>query len=162
MKERVANDEPGRQLVHLLRTITVELDLFGAEFARLHQLHPSDVRALIALLDAERASQTATPGWLAEQMGLDSSSITALVDRLERLGHVRRHRDSDDRHRVRLELQDQAHTLGWSFFGNLIGEAVTAMRSFDETELDTAERFLIAMIDVVTTVRRTQEHPPKP
>ncbi len=162
MEQHVDDGEPGLQLVHLLRTITVELDLFGAEFARLHQLHPTDVRALIALVDAERARETATPGWLAEQLGLDSSSVTALVDRMERLGHVRRHRDPADRRRVLLELQDQAHALGWSFFGPLIREAVTAMQSFDETELATAERFLRAMADVVTASRRVQDHQGKP
>ena len=151
------DQEPGLHLVHLLRALTVELDLFGAEFARLHRLHPTDVRALIALVDAERAGEPATPGWLAEQLGLDSSSVTALVDRMERLGHFRRRRDAADRRRVLLELQDQAHALGWSFFGPLIREAVTAMRSFDETELATAERFLRAMTDVVVTSRRSQD-----
>lgn len=161
MAEHIDEQEPGLRLVHLLRTITVELDLFGAEFARAHRLHPTDVRALIALVDAERAGAAASPGWLAEQLGLDSSSATALVDRMERLGHVRRHKDPADRRRVLLELQDQAHTLGWSFFGPLIHEAVTAMQSFDETELATAERFLRAMTDVVITSRRIQNHQPK-
>ena len=158
--EPVDDEEPGLQLVHLLRAITVELDLFGAEFARRHQLHPTDVRALIALVDAERAGRDATPGWLAEQLGLDSSSVTALVDRMQRLGHVRRRRDPSDRRRVLLELEDQATALGWSFFGPFIKEAVSATRSFDATELATVERFLHAMADVVITSRRTQGDQP--
>ncbi len=151
------DQEPGLPLVHLLRGITVELDLLGAGFARLHKLHPTDVRALIALLDAGRAGITPTPGWLAQQLGLDSSSVTALVDRLERLGHLRRRPDPGDRRRVLLEVQEQAMTLGWSFFGPLIIEMATAMRSFDESELATIRRFLQEMTRVVVASRRGQD-----
>jgi DNA-binding MarR family transcriptional regulator len=149
--------EPALQLVYLLRAITVELDLFGAEFARVHDLHPTDVRALIALLEADRADVPATPGWLAARLGLDASSVTALVDRLERLGHVRRSRDVTDRRRVQLQLQDQAHALGWAFFGPLIGEALTAARSLTETELETVQEFLRRMVDVVVAARGTAD-----
>jgi hypothetical protein len=56
------------------------------------QLHSTDVRALIHLLDAARAGRNATPGWLGSQLGLNSASVTALVDRLEdaELSTVRR------------------------------------------------------------------------
>ncbi|MBJ7353128.1 MAG: MarR family transcriptional regulator, partial [Rhodococcus sp.] len=40
--------------VHQLRALTVDLDLLGAEFAQRHALHPTDIRALICLLDADR------------------------------------------------------------------------------------------------------------
>ena len=77
--------DPELQLVHLLRAVAVELDLFAGEFAGLHGLHPTDVRALIHLLDAAREETPATPGWLGAQLGVNSASTTALVDRLERL-----------------------------------------------------------------------------
>ncbi len=140
-------------LVHLLRGLTVELDQFGAEFARLHHLHPTDLRALIHLLDAGRSGVAATPGRLGEQLGLNSASVTALVDRLEGFGHVRRVRDTGDRRRVFLVVEDQAVTLGWSFFGPLITAMVDAMGSFGEAELETVRRFLISMTEVVATVR---------
>ncbi|MFP3988228.1 helix-turn-helix domain-containing protein [Streptomyces sp. E11-3] len=142
------------QLVHLLRAITVELDLFAAEFASRNGLHPTDVRALINLLDADRADIAATPGWLGPQLGLNSASTTALIDRLERLGLVRRERDTRDRRRVLLAVEDKAVALGWSFFGPLINEMVTATRSFDEAELATVRRFLTRMRDVTATSRR--------
>ncbi len=148
------DQDPGLQLVHLLRAVTVELDLFAAEFAGRNGLHPTDVRALIHLLDAGRAGVSATPGWLGAQLGVNSASTTALVDRLERLGLVRRERDTQDRRRVLLAVQDQAVALGWSFFGPLIREMVGAMRSFDEAELDTVRRFLLAMRDVAAAGRR--------
>ncbi|GAU65905.1 putative MarR family transcriptional regulator [Streptomyces sp. NBRC 110611] len=147
--------DPGLQLVHLLRAVTVELDLFGGEFAARNGLHPTDVRALISLLDAARSGATATPGWLGAQLGLNSAAVTALVDRLERRGLVRRERDTYDRRRVLLAVEDKAVALGWSFFGPLINEMVAAMRSFDEADLVVVQRFLLAMRDVAAVGRRT-------
>ncbi|KUN95026.1 MarR family transcriptional regulator [Streptomyces resistomycificus] len=145
--------EPGLRVVHQLRAITVELDLLGAEFAQRNGLHPTDVRALICLLDAARADTLATPGWLGRQLGLNSAGTTALVDRLERLGHVRRTRDSRDRRRVLLEVDDQAVALGQSFFGPLITEVVAATRAFSGTELATVERFLQNVREAVAEQR---------
>lgn len=150
------DQDPALQLVHLLRAITVELDLFGAEFADDNALHPTDVRALIHLLDASRAGLIATPGRLGSQLGLNSASTTALIDRLERLGLVRRERDTRDRRRVLLTVEDKAVALGWSFFGPLINNMVVAMRSFDDAELTTVQRFLVEMRDVVAAGRQAQ------
>jgi DNA-binding MarR family transcriptional regulator len=150
----VDDEEPGLQLVHLLRALTVELDLFAAEFANTHRLHPTDLRALIHLLDAARAETVVTPGWLGEQLGLNSASTTGLIDRLEKAGHVRRVRDTRDRRRVLLTVEEQAIAVGWSFFGPLITEVVTVTRSFSEAELDTVRRFLQTTTDVVLATRR--------
>jgi DNA-binding MarR family transcriptional regulator len=139
------NPVPG--LVHLLRAVTVEFDLLGAEFAARHGLHPTDVRALIHLLDAGRAGTRATPGWLGEQLRLNSAGTTALVDRLERLGLVRRSRDTADRRRVLLEVRERAMELGWGFFGPVIGEVTAAAEGFRADELAVVRRFLTAVLE---------------
>jgi DNA-binding MarR family transcriptional regulator len=151
----VDDQEPGLNLVHLLRALTMEFDLLAAEFAKRHQLHPTDLRALIHLLDAARAGTVATPGWLGEQLRLNSASTTGLIDRLEKAGHVRRAHDTQDRRRVLLTVEEQAITLGWSFFGPLINELVTAMQSFSDAELDTVRRFLLTTTEVVLAAART-------
>ena len=141
------------RLVHLLRAVTVEFDLLGAEFAARRGLHPTDVRALIHLLDAARSDVQATPGWLGEQLRLNSAGTTALVDRLERLGLVRRSRDTADRRRVLLEVEDKARQLGWAFFGPLIDEVVAAAEGLDEGELETVRRFLTSVLTAVARAR---------
>jgi DNA-binding MarR family transcriptional regulator len=115
-----------------------------------HGLHPIDLRALINLLDADRASITATPGWLGAQLGLNSASITALIDRLESAGHIRRVRDTADRRRVLLVVEPSAVAMGLAFFGPLMTQMVASMRQFDAAELATVRRFLLAMNQVVT------------
>ncbi|WP_406210783.1 MarR family transcriptional regulator [Kitasatospora sp. NBC_01560] len=141
------------QLVHLLRGLTVELDLFGAEFAGRHGLHPTDLRALIHLLDAARAGTVVTPGRLGEALRLNSAGTTGLIDRLERLGLIRRERDPGDRRKVRLLVEDRATALGQAFFGSLITDLVATMGRFDAAELATARRFLLAVTEVVAAAR---------
>jgi DNA-binding MarR family transcriptional regulator len=136
-------------VVHLLRRISVELDLARSEFGREHGLHDTDVRALIHLLDAGRAGIPATAGWLGGQLGLSSASTTSLIDRLERDGHVRRARSVQDRRKVEVVVTDEAVALGWAFFGPLLTAMVHAMRPFDSDQLGIVEQFLGEVAAVV-------------
>ncbi|MFJ4713605.1 MarR family transcriptional regulator [Streptomyces sp. NPDC088785] len=149
----VDDRSPAMGLVHLLRAVTVEFDLLGAEFAAREGLHPTDVRALIHLLDAARTGTRATPGWLGRHLRLNSAGTTALVDRLERLGLVRRRRDTADRRRVLLEVQERATDLGWTFFGPVIGEVVAAAEGLEEGELETVRRFLASALESAERAR---------
>lgn len=49
-------------------------------------MHPTDVRALICLLDAGRSGTEVTAGRLGAELGLNSAGTTSLIGRLERLG----------------------------------------------------------------------------
>ncbi|MEV6758423.1 MarR family transcriptional regulator [Streptomyces sp. NPDC051214] len=144
---------PMMRLVHLLRAVTVNFDLLGAEFADRNGLHPTDVRALIHLLDAARNGTPATPGALGRQLRLNSAGTTALVDRLERLGLVRRSRDTADRRRVLLEVEQKATELGWAFFGPVIDEIVATAEDFEAGELETVRRFLTSVLDSTQRTR---------
>jgi DNA-binding MarR family transcriptional regulator len=154
-EKQVNGDDPRTRMVHLVREIALGLNHFGSAFGKENGLHATDLRALIRLLDASRAGITATPGWLGEQLGLNSASVTALLDRLERLGHVSRVRDTADRRRVLLVVESQAVALGWSFFGPLITEMVAAMGEFDDAEIATVQRFLLRMNEAILSVGDT-------
>ena len=149
------DDEPrdAPSTVHRLRALTVELDLMGSEFGRTNGLHPTDVRALICLLDARRGSIAATPGWLGQQLGLESASITALIDRMERAGHVSRERDAGDRRRVVLTVTPSAVALGQAFFGPLIERASAELAQFSDSERKLIDRFLARMQAAVAITR---------
>jgi DNA-binding MarR family transcriptional regulator len=150
------DDSTGMQIVHALRAVTVELNLVGAEFAAANGLHLTDLRALIELLDAERAGVVATPGLLGERLGLNSASVTALVDRLERLGHVSRRRDATDRRRVLLDVTPAAKDLGWAFFGPLMASIVDVLGAFDDDQQGTVRRFLESVRNAAAVSRRPE------
>ncbi|MGW5775211.1 MarR family transcriptional regulator [Streptomyces sp. NPDC003863] len=137
------------RIFHLLREVTVEYGLRQAEFATRNNMHPTDVRALICLLDAERAGTDATAGWLGERLGLNSAGTTAVVDRLERLGHVARSRDARDRRRVLLTVEDRAKELGRAHFGPLIDGTVELLGGFTEEETRGVRRFLTGVRDLM-------------
>jgi DNA-binding MarR family transcriptional regulator len=153
---RTSSEGPRQRLAFLLRRLNVELDQLGHEFAVQHRLHPTDMRALVAVMDASRGGQIMTPGRLGEELNLTSPSVTALVDRLERQGHLRRIPDQQDRRRVTLEVEPRALALGAEFFGPLNRELLAAMEAFSEAELEVASRFLEAATEVIAVNRRTR------
>jgi DNA-binding MarR family transcriptional regulator len=154
---RTSDEDPRQRLAYLLRRLNVELDQLGHEFSVQHRLHSTDMRALVAVMDAARGGQIMTPGRLGEELNLASPSVTALVDRLERQGHLRRVRDQRDRRRVTLEIEAGALALGAEFFGPLNRELLAAMEAFSEAELEVASRFLEAMTQVIVANRRTRQ-----
>jgi DNA-binding MarR family transcriptional regulator len=149
-----------QELGLLLRRLNVELDAVGQRFADRHGLNRTDVRALVAIMDAARRGEALTAGRLGEAVDLRSASVTALVDRLERVGHVRRVRDPGDRRRVGLEMSDEAMAAGAEHFGGLARDLVGAMEAYDDDELDVVRRWLEDMTAVITRHARTDPPPP--
>jgi DNA-binding MarR family transcriptional regulator len=144
------------ELALLLRRLTVELDAVGQRFATVHGLNRTDVRALVAIMDAARGGRAMTAGGLGAAVDLSSASVTALLDRLERVGHVRRVRDPADRRRVALEMSESAMAAGAEFFGGLQRDLVAAMGSYSEEDLAVVRRFLTDMTDVIVAHQRPE------
>ncbi|MER6027847.1 MarR family transcriptional regulator [Streptomyces sp. NPDC001851] len=130
------------EIVHLLRAVAVELGLHSARFASGNDMHATDVRALIALMDARRAGEETTAGRLGAALGLNSAGTTALLDRLERAGHVRRVRGRTDRRKVVVEVTEEAVELGQSFFGPLIERSLELLRGYDDQQRAAIREFL--------------------
>ncbi|MGY1837037.1 MarR family winged helix-turn-helix transcriptional regulator [Blastococcus sp. SYSU DS0510] len=150
----MAEDVDRQELALLLRRLTVELDAVGQRFADLHGLGRTDVRALVAVMDAARRGEALTAGRLGSAVGLSSASVTALVDRLERAGHLRRVRDGADRRRVTLEMSAGSMAAGAEFFGGLQRDLLAAMEGFSDDELTVVRRFLLGMTEVIETHAR--------
>lgn len=142
MREGVMPADPERaaalELVHRLRDVALKLELAIGEFARTTGLHGTDVRALVRLLDAERAGMEATPGWLAQQLGMTSQATTAVIHRLEAAGHAERLRSRSDGRSARLQVSDSAVALGWQFFGPLLDRLIATTQT-----LDTSQQILV-------------------
>ena len=149
MREGVRPADPERaaalELVHLLREVAVQLELAAGEFARTTGLHGTDVRALIRLLDAERAGLEATPSWLAQQLGMTSQATTAVIHRLEAAGHVERLRSRSDGRSAHLQVSDTAVALGWDFFGPLLDRLIGITEALDTQERTVIGAYLTAV-----------------
>jgi DNA-binding MarR family transcriptional regulator len=155
---QVTADADRQEIPLLLRRLNVELDAVGQRFADRQGLNRTDVRALVAIMDAARRGEALTAGGLGDAVDLRSASVTALVDRLERAGHVRRVRDPDDRRRVALEISDSAMAAGAEHFGGLQRDLLAAMAGYSDEELSVVRRFLEDMTRVIERHAR----PPDP
>lgn len=149
--------ERTRELGRELRRYFVEARLVTHAFAELHGLHATDLHALIEVMDAEGRGSPTTPGRLGEALGLSSGATTAVIDRLEKLGHLRRVRTGTDRRRVYLHYDEEGMALAREFFGPLHERIHRVVGEFTEAEVAVAHRFLTAVTDAAADHRRSVE-----
>lgn len=133
-----------------LRRMNGEINRLIHGFAAGHDLHATDVQALAAILDA---SDPLTPGRLREHLGLTSGAVTACLDRLERAGHIRRSRDSEDRRVVHLHYAPGARSAARTFFQPLAAATESVRVRFSEDELAVVVRFLASMNEELSELR---------
>lgn len=133
-----------------LRRLNGEINRLVQGFAADQGLHPTDVQALAAVLDAEGPM---TPGRLREHLGLTSGAVTACVDRLERAGHIRRVRESADRRVVHLHYVEDARATARVRLRPLARATEAARSRFTEEELTVVLRFLAAMNEELARTR---------
>jgi DNA-binding transcriptional ArsR family regulator len=94
-----------------------------------------------------------TAGELAAQTGLTTASITAVLDRLEEGGFVRRVRDPRDRRRVMVELSAGP---GLNKVGSTFGPVVNAWRAAAAGYSDDELRLLLAFQGQLEEIIRNQ------
>jgi DNA-binding MarR family transcriptional regulator len=82
-----------------------------------------------------------TAGEIARQTGLTSGAATALLDRLERAGYLRRLRDPADRRRILVELTDKARAASREVYEPL-AQAMTEFERYTDAELELLADFL--------------------
>ena len=77
---------------------------------------------------------TLTAGRLAQESGLTTGAVTAVVDRLEKAGFVRRVRDPGDRRKVMIELTDLTREVSALIYGNVteLGRALVGRMSTEK------------------------------
>ncbi|MGM0928405.1 MAG: MarR family winged helix-turn-helix transcriptional regulator [Actinomycetota bacterium] len=126
------------RLMLLLQQFVVESERYVEAVSERNALHRTDLNALAAMVRAAAAGRTVTPGVLRTELHLSSPATTALVDRLDRSGHVNRTRSDTDRRKVYLELTDKARATGGAMFAPLarnIGQVLDGYPAEDRQRL---------------------------
>jgi DNA-binding MarR family transcriptional regulator len=135
--------------------VIVASDRYTDAAASRGTLHRTDLSALSLLMDAADA-HVMTPGRLGASLGLSSPATTALVDRLERAGHVRRERLPSDRRAVGIRITDSAVEAGSDLYSPLVDELTAALAPVSAADLAVATRVLrlveTATHDAIATV----------
>ena len=92
-------------------------------------------------LDVLSIEGPVTAGRLAEVTGLTTAAITAVIDRLERLGYARRTRDPSDRRKVIVEVTETLTRRAEQIWGPLAEDAKVAIRAPSIGDLEVVQRF---------------------
>lgn len=139
----------------LLRRFTTETERYVSAAGTDNEMHRTDMNALAAIMDAGRSGETMSPGRLSAVLRLSAPATTALLDRLEGAGHVRRVRSSTDRRRVHLVVTDHALTVGRSLFGPLAEHLRPVIERYPPEQRELVATFLA---EAVSAVRSATEH----
>lgn len=142
-------DPAHREVALLLRQLTVESNRSSAVFGDTHGLHRTDLDALAVVVGAALAGREMTPGRLATELRLSSPATTALVDRLERSGHLVRERSSTDRRQVVLRVQDTARELAREFFTPMAGRVGAVLAEMTDDEVRVVGAFLHRAVEAL-------------
>ena len=89
-----------------------------------------------------------TAGELAVAAGLSPGAATTAIDRLERVGYVRRVGDPDDRRRVVVEPTERIVELAEEVYGPLRDGGAVLMQGFSERQLTAITKFFEGAADL--------------
>ena len=106
--------------------------------ARLSGLNPTDLECL----DLLNLAGPQTAGQLAAQTGLTTGAMTAVIDRLERSGFVKRSDDPKDRRRVLVELLPNGPTQIAPLYEQLAARIGRILDGFSDRDLRIIVRYL--------------------
>ena len=126
------------RLLFEVRAAQSATDRFDQAVADTIGLNRTDMRCL-DILDREGRL---TAGQLAAHTGLTSGAITTAIDRLERAGHARRVRDTDDRRRVYVELTGAARENAGRFYAEHAQVAESLYKRYSEEQIELLLEFV--------------------
>jgi DNA-binding MarR family transcriptional regulator len=139
MSRDTARPETIMAVITALRETSANSVMYSQATADRAGLHSTDMECLDHLI----LHGPMTAGRLCELTGLSSGTMTALIDRLERAGYVRRERGTRDRRQVLVVPEQEKINSDLMPVTQPLGDAVYAMlQGYSEQELQLILRFL--------------------
>jgi DNA-binding MarR family transcriptional regulator len=126
------------ELIDEVRRSQSATDRFDQAVADALGLNRTDMRCL----DVLEREGSVTAGRLAEETGLTSGAMTTALDRLERVGYIRRVRDVGDRRRVLVEVTPQALTDAGRFYSEHAALSERLYHRYSEKQLELLLQFV--------------------
>lgn len=117
---------------------------------RFMRLNQTDMRALHFLIVCEHRGTIATPGAIADHLGISSASTTKLLDRLERGGHITRAPHPTDRRALAITVAPETRESAMSTVGRQHAKRFHAAARLTPAEREVVIRFLDDMAREIT------------
>ena len=137
-------------IIERLREFTTAMDHYIDAHGGRHGLHRTDLNALGHVMDANRRGEDLGPGELAAALNLSAPATSALLARLEGVGHVQRRHSATDRRRVSIEMTAEAMQVGRAVFAPIGGAIREVVAGFTPSEREVVLRFLSEIVDRTT------------
>lgn len=109
---------------------------------RYMKLNRNDMRALHFLIATSNRGQIATPGDIADHLGISTASTTKLLDRLERGGHITRDPHPSDRRALAISITAETHEAALNTVGRQQSRRFHAAARLTPEEREAVIRFL--------------------
>jgi DNA-binding MarR family transcriptional regulator len=128
-------------LAALVRQHQRDIDVFDQAVAERYGLSRTDFRCLDLVLELVTAGTPVTPARLAEAADITPSTLTSVLDRLERAGYLKRVREQTNRRQVLLQLTATFAEVTEEIFAPIAADAVGQLTQFTDPEVETLIRF---------------------
>jgi DNA-binding MarR family transcriptional regulator len=122
----------------LYRTTNAAVRELDQRLTRDHDITFIQAVTLLAIDSFDRPQ----PHLVADYLSQQSQTVTGVLDRLERAGHVARRRDLGDRRAVRLELTDSGKKLVNDMEASLKSHVCEVLKGFDSNKRQSLQRDL--------------------
>lgn len=139
------------QRLHEWALVSAELNRRLAAF---FGLPASDGDALGHVVWAAEEGRPLSPADVSRRIGMSSGATTALLDRLEAAGHLRRTREHDDRRRVTLRPTPEARERMQRFLALAGGEVAEAVLAAPDEQLAAVIAFTTRLTDAAAAANR--------
>ncbi|WP_431899400.1 MarR family winged helix-turn-helix transcriptional regulator [Nonomuraea sp. bgisy101] len=121
-----------------MQAFQAAVDDFDTAAARVLGINRTDTRCLEILLQHGEI----TPGILGPALGLTTGSVTAMLDRLEKLDYLTRSPDPQDRRKVVVRPTEKIITKAQELYGPFIVEGEAILSQYTDEQVDAITRFL--------------------
>lgn len=112
----------------------------------------TDLLAVRYLVEAEKSGRLVTAKLLADRLEISTPSTTALIDRLEKSGHVRRERHPTDRRAVLVKPTAATHAEVQHTLATMHQRMMSVAEGLDRRAAQTVIDFLIEMRHAVDAI----------
>ena len=135
----------------LLREFLKVSEDFERRLGRELDVNPTDLTAMEHLIE----SGSLSPSEIAARLGVTTAAATTVVDRLTKVGHVRRHSNEQDRRGVVVVPEPESVQRALGIIQPMVRAVDEALRGFDEAE----QRAITAYLERVLEIYRTHAAP---
>jgi DNA-binding MarR family transcriptional regulator len=137
-----------------MRSLTTEIDGLDQHAANRFGINRTDLH----LIDVLRSTGPLTASELARAVGLTSGGLSIALERLERIGYIRRSQHPDDRRSVIVEsVTDTLAPLEAAVFGALGKSMNELLQTYSDAQLQTIKHYLENATAITRSATSPQE-----